>query len=130
MEVGRAIYYILSNTSGVTTITTNIAPIELVQESTLPAITYQVISAPAINTKSGLQGFQCRVQVNCYDDNYSDSQSLAVAVRNALADKAAGTYDTIKIQVIKLETVQDFSDSAGFDGVFHQAMDFTIHFNL
>lgn len=131
MEVGKAVYAILAGNGSLTAVVpaSRIFPIEMEQAESLPAVAYQVISDPAINTKSGMMGAQARVQVNAYSDSYQQCIVVALLVRAALADKAAGTYGGVKVQTIKYDSGQDFTDSAGFDGVYHRSLDFIIHYN-
>lgn len=69
-------------------------PMILPQGSVLPAVTYQVIDKPRIDTAS-LSGHnarvRARVQVDCWAGTYAQVKSLADATRNALLTASAFT---------------------------------------
>jgi predicted component of type VI protein secretion system len=130
MEAGKAIYNILSNASGVTSITTNIYGNEAKQTQDFPIIVYTVISDTAVGSKSNLKALQSRVQVSCFADSYDSVNALAIAVRNALSDKTQGSYGGVTVQTIKFDSSNDLTDNAGFDGVNHIALDFFIFYTL
>jgi hypothetical protein len=71
-----------------------------------------------------------RVQIDCFAAGYPEANALALLVRTSLADKAAGTYNTVKVQTIKFDSAQDLTDSAGDDGVNRISMDFIIYYTL
>jgi hypothetical protein len=129
MEAGKAIYSILSGDSNVTTITALIYGNEARQGITIPCIVYNTISDTPLNTKSGFNALVSRVQVSCFAETYEAVNALAIVVRNSLADKALGTYGGVVVQNIKFESSQDFTESAGNDGVFHVSLDFMVHYN-
>jgi len=53
---------------------------------TLPAITYQRVGTTPVNCSLGTVATEfCRVQVDCWDDDYGDVKTLAAAVRAALS---------------------------------------------
>jgi len=130
MEAGKAIYYILSNDASVTAVTSLIYGNEAKQGIDFPSIVYNTISDVGLNSKSGMAALTSRVQVDCFAVGYDAANALALLVRASLADKAAGTYNTVKVQNIKFDSAQDLTDSAGFDGINRISMDFIIHYNL
>jgi|JI9StandDraft_2_1071091.scaffolds.fasta_scaffold28820_2 hypothetical protein len=130
MEAGKVIYDILHNNAGVSALTTSIYGNEAKQGIDFPCIVYSVISVNPINSKSGFRALQSRVQCSCFAESYKDSIELSIAVRNALADKPAGTYGGIAVQNIKFESSQDFTDNAGNDGAFHNELDFMVFYTL
>lgn len=130
MEIGKAIYNILSNDSGVTAITTQIYGNEGKQGISFPAIVYTVVSIVPHNTKSGLGAMTSRVQISCFAETYEGANVLGLAVRAALADKANGSYGGVNVQNIKFDNSQDFTDNAGFDGVYHLALDFMAFYTI
>jgi hypothetical protein len=130
MEAGKAVYSILSNASGVTSITSRIYGNEARQGVIFPCVVYNVISDVGINSKSGIGAINSRVQVSCFSESYDACNTLAIAVRAALADKAKGTYGDVVVQTIKFDSSSDLTDSAGFDGVHHIALDFFIYHNI
>ena len=130
MEAGKAVYNILSNASGVTSITSRIYGNEARQGLAFPCVVYNVISDVGVNSKSGMAAINSRVQVSCFAETYDGCNALAIAVRAALADKAAGTYGGVVVQVIKFDSSTDLTDNAGFDGVHHIALDFFVYHNI
>jgi hypothetical protein len=130
MEAGKAIYNILSNAAGVTAITTSIYGNEAKQGIDFPCVVYNTISDVGVNSKSGMAAINSRVQVSCFAEKYEDANSLAIAVRATLADKAKGTYGGVNVQVIKFDSSNDLTDSAGFDGVHHISLDFFIYYTI
>ncbi len=130
MEVGKAIYNILSNDATVTAVTSRIHGNEARQGIDFPCIVYNVISDTAINSKSGMGAISSRVQVDCFSEDYAACNALAILVRNSLSDKPLGTYGGVVVQNIKFDTSRDMSDIAGFDGVHRISMDFIIYHNI
>lgn len=130
MEAGKAIYNILSNAAGVTALTTSIYGNEAKQGIDFPCIVYNTISDVGLNSKSGMAAITSRVQVSCFAEKYEDANALAIAVRSALADKAKGSYGGVSVQVIKFDSANDLTDTAGFDGVHHISLDFFIYYTI
>ena len=128
MEAGKAIYSILSGDSNVTAITPRIYGNEARQGIILPCVVYSIISDTPHNSKSGYRAVTSRVQCSCYAEKYEDAQALAIVVKNSLADKAMGTYGGVRVQNIKWDSSQDFTDDAGQDGIFHVAVDFMVYY--
>ena len=129
MESGKAVYAILNGDSNVTAITSRIYGNEAKQSISFPSIVYSVISDVPVNSKSGFASMVSRVQCSCYAELYEDVNTLAIVVRNSLADKALGTYGGVVVQNIKFENSQDFTENAGNDGIFHIALDFMVYYN-
>jgi hypothetical protein len=130
MEVGKVIYSILTGDSAVAAITPRIYGNEARQGIDLPCVVYYVISSNPQNSKSGFNAIEARVQCSCYADTYEQSIELSIAVRNALSDKPLGEYGGVTVQSIKFDGSQDFTDSAGIEGVYHNNLDFMIFYNI
>jgi hypothetical protein len=129
MESGKIVYSLLSADSNVTNITPRIYGNEARQGVDLPCVVYSIISNVPFNSKSGIRAYQSRVQCSCYSESYEGAQTLAIAVRNSLADKPMGTYGGIFCQGISFDGSQDFRDDAGQEGYYHVTCDFLIYFN-
>ena len=130
MEAGKAIYSILSGDSNITAITPRIYGNEGRQGVVFPCIVYSVISDVGLNSKSGMSALNSRVQISCFATEYADVNTLAIAVRTSLKDKAKGSYGGVNVQVIKFDSSNDLTDTAGFDGVHHIQMDFNIFYTI
>ena len=86
MAVEDGLYAELAGNAGVSAIVgTRIYPEQRPQNSAVPAITYQRVSVERLQTLTGPVALtNVRVQINCYDNNYSGVKTLSVAVRSAL----------------------------------------------
>ena len=109
MNIGKAIYSILSNDSSVSsTVGTRIFPSRYIDESgkyQLPFISYQVISVEPNNTKNGVSTYDyTTAQINIVGNSYNDVITLAQNVRTAL-DYTSGTYEGIVVDKIFLKIV-------------------------
>jgi len=137
-NVGKAIYYILSNNSDVTDIvgdadTYRITPLFEPQTLQVPAITYQDVSNDPANTKTGASITDTETyQVNSYCEGstaYEDAKDLAEKVRLAL-DFQAGTFNGVVIQRIFFQGQQIvWDDSSRNEGVCMVAQDYKIIVN-
>jgi hypothetical protein len=107
---------------------TRIYPGIMPQGVTYPAISYQRISTVRTNMLSGVDDFtQVRIQIDCWDDGYSDVKTLANAVVSAI--DGATALDTQAIQHCHLESMMDLPQVDG-DRVEHRvSMDFIIYLN-
>lgn len=107
---------------------TRIYPEIMPQDVTYPAISYQRISTVRLNMLSGVDDFtQVRIQIDCWDDNYSDVKTLALAVRDALDD--AKLLGSQVIQHCYMESMQDLSQVDGDRIDRRVSMDFMVFLN-
>jgi hypothetical protein len=106
MNVGKAIYYLLSNSTGVTDICgTRIFPEVAEQESATPLVVYEIINVDPDDTNDGPAKLdEVTVDVVCYADTYDVAADLASVCRVAL-DRVRGTYNGVNIQSIQFTTV-------------------------
>lgn len=106
MNVGKAIYNILSNDAPVAALLTEsgkvkVFPVLMPERYSYPVAVYSVVSNTPHGTKTGVSRFdQVRVQIDCYGRVYEDTGELAQAVRAALDRKAPGTYGGITVKGI------------------------------
>jgi hypothetical protein len=128
--VGKAIYNILTNDSGVSDlVSTRIYPQKIEYNATIPAVTYFITSTTPTNTKNGASTYDYTdVQITAFGSTYDEASSLARLIRTAL-DYVSGTYATIQIDKIFFEDATDiYDDSFGEKGIHYVAMDF--QFNI
>lgn len=111
--IGKAIYYILANTSGVTSITsTRIFPGNAPQQTANPCLIYNVRSTDPNDTQETVATLDTIIlQIDSYSDTAANATTgaltLAEAVRAALDRKTPGTYNGVIIRDII------FSDQTG-----------------
>jgi len=85
---------LINNAAVAAMVGTRVYPMHLPQGYTLPAISYQMISAPRAWSTTGPVGqVQARVQVDCWAETYDGAKSLSNGVRLAL-DNFRGTLGT------------------------------------
>ena len=106
MNIGKAVYGILSGTTAVTDIVgTKIFPEIAEQETAVPFVVYQVQSVQPEDTHDGPSKLdEVRVEVLCYDDAYNGAADLASAVRGAL-DRVRGTYNGVNVESVQFNDV-------------------------
>jgi hypothetical protein len=106
MNVGKAVYGILSANSGVTDIVgTNIFPEIAEQETAVPFIVYQLLSVDPEDTHDGPSKLdEVRFEFLCYADSYNEAADLGVAVRAAL-DRVSGTYNGVNVESVQFNDV-------------------------
>ena len=130
-DIGKAIYSILSNTSGVTDLVgTRIFPQKIPYAQNMPAITYFVIDSTPNDTKNGPSTYDyIRCQITAFGVNYSQAQDLASKIRGAL-DYNTGTEAGGVLSKCFFEDSNDiFDDSFGETGIHYVAMDFGFNIN-
>ena len=100
MRAEKVIYTLLSADAGVTAlVAARIYPSRLPQNTTMPAIAYEVISAmelTPIDAQAGYQIVRTRVQVTCMAKNYAEVKNTVEAVRIACLYKS-GTIGGVKV---------------------------------
>ena len=114
MEIGLAIYNILSNDANVAAVVgTRIYPNVAKQTSDFPFIVYQMTGVTPTDTKDGVSPLDTNTfNVLCFAETYSGAVSLAQRARNAL-DRKTGTYSTIKIQGLSYISSNEYFDIKG-----------------
>ena len=101
MTVGKAIYYLLTNSTDIAAIvSTRVFPEVAQQDAPLPYVVYNVTNNEPSDTKAEPSELDtANVEVNCFSTSYTESIDLAVAVRAAL-DRVTGTYNGVNVQSI------------------------------
>lgn len=92
-DLESVLYTYLTGYAGlVALVGTRVYPVQLPQEATLPALTYQRISGPRTHTQNGVSILaRPRIQVDCWASSYAGAKAVATQVRLALdGHKAAG----------------------------------------
>ena len=113
MNVGKAIYYLLSNAESVTNIaSTRIYPELAEQEAAAPYAVYQIVSVNPDDTNDGPAVIdEVVVDILCVAESYNEAADLASVVRSAL-DRARGTYNGVNVESIQYDnTDSDVQDS-------------------
>ena len=132
MSANKIVYNILSNNAALTAlISTRLNPIRIPQESSFPAVSYQLVSEIPNPTKSGHSRTEfARVQVNAYGITLASTESVASAIRTAFeAVTLPATFNTIKCQTIEFDgELQTADDTAAFAGLYQISQDYIINF--
>lgn len=99
MKVGLAIYYLLSNDIGVTSVVgTRIFPETAPQGQVTPYIVYSVISnTPSDVKESGETVDIAQVEIYSVETTYAKAVALGRNIRDAL-DRKIGTFNGVKLQ--------------------------------
>tara|TARA_R100000773_G_C4218366_1_gene116848 strand:- start:1053 stop:1472 length:420 start_codon:yes stop_codon:yes gene_type:complete len=137
MNVGKAIFDILTNISAVLSIVSDsgtdprIFPSRFDFPKTVktPYITYQVVSDEPNNTKNGASTYDyVTVQINLYSTSYSLLITLAEKIRGNI-DYVSGTFQGVEVDKIFFQNQNElFDDSAGQQGFYGIAQDY--RFNI
>ena len=129
MEIGKAIYNILSNDSDIQAfvddrVFPNVAP----QTTELPFIIYDVTGVQPNDTKDGASTLDTNdVMISCYSETYSQASDLAQKIRVAMDRINEGTYGGEQIQSSQFQSYNDiFDDTSGDAGIYRKALDFEI----
>ena len=128
MNVGRAIYKILSdNTAVAGLVGTRIAPSVMEQSSQFPFIIYDIANdSPDTQKSTTAQLNSYKILVSAYCQTYTEASFLGNYIRTAL-DRRSGNFNGVEIQSIDFEGVDDvFDDMSGKDGIFRKSLDFNV----
>jgi hypothetical protein len=132
MSANKIVYSILSNNAALTAlISTRLNPVRIPQESSFPAVSYQLVSEIPNPTKSGHSRTEfARVQVNAYGVTLASAESVASAIRTAFeVVTLPATFNTIKCQTIEFDgELQTADDTAAFAGLYQISQDYIINF--
>ena len=136
MNVGKAIFSILSNNTNVAAMVANdddtlrIHPLKGYLEEITPFITYQLITGTPQQNKTAADVDAQRVQINVVSDNYDNMKDLAYKVRQAL-EYQKGTFEGVKVQYISLQSEQDmYEDGAQLNGGSMVVQDYLFRIEL
>ena len=128
-KVGKAIYNILSNNSGVTSITNRISPLLIGQTLNLPAVVYSQIDTDPNDTKNGVSLLdEIQVEVDAIAENYAGAEDLAAAIRTAL-DRYTGTANGVKVQSVQFNNESDTLEKVQ-NGLYTITQDYTFRIEL
>ena len=132
MDIGKAIYKILSDNIAVSSLVTNykgirIAPNVMKQTSAFPFIVYDVNSDTPEGQKDSVALLdKASVMVSAYCKTYAEASTLANYIRTAL-DRVNGLYVGVNIQAINFQGYDDvFDDMSGSDGIYRKSLNFDI----
>lgn len=132
MSANKIVYSILNNNAALTAlISTRLNPVRIPQESSFPAVSYQLVSEVPNPTKSGHSRTEfARVQVNAYGLTLASADSVASAIRTAFeVVTLPATFNTIKCQTIEFDgELQTADDTAAFAGLYQISQDYIINF--
>ena len=132
MKAINAVYNILSNNAALTAVvSTRINPLRIPQESSFPAISYQLVSLVPHPSKSGpSESDFARIQINSFGTSYQSAVQVADLVRNAMELTLPATFNSVFVQTCEYEGEAHMSeDNAGFAGIYHIAQDYIINYN-
>ena len=115
----------LEAVTGVTDLVgTRIYPNLLPQSPTYPALTYQQVSGPRIESLQGHSGLaHPRFEFNAFAETYIEARDIIEQVRLAL-EGFSGTVDSVDIDGINLLDSRDFFEDSL--GVHRRDMDFEV----
>lgn len=116
MTAGKAIYYILSGDSGLSSLVGDrVFPEIAAQDAATPYVVYQLSSVEPQDTKGGPSTLdEVRFEVFCVSNEYTEAQDVTEAVRAAL-DRARGTFQGVPVQ-----SVQYLDEDAEFEATTHE----------
>lgn len=129
-ETEAAVYARLTGHAGVSALAaTRVYPKRLPQNPTLPALTYQKVSARHVSSMEGSSNLQgALVQVDAYGRTYAEAKALVRQVQLAL-EGFRGTAGGVNVQGVLFVTDQDMTDDqdANLVGEQHRvSMDFRV----
>ena len=128
MQIGKAIYNILSTTQALQVVGTRIFPNVAPQTTQLPFIIYDLTGVTPTPTKENASTLDINdFTVSVYAETYSQAELLAVEVRSALDYTGYETIDAVLIQSINFISYNDiFDDTSGNAGIYRKALDFEL----
>jgi len=128
-KVGKAIYNILSNNSGVTSITNRISPLLIGQTLNLPAVVYSQTDTDPNDTKNGVSLLdEVQVEVDAIAETYEGAEDLASAIRTAL-DRYTGVANGVKVQRVQFNNESDTLEKVQ-NGLYTITQDYTFRIEL
>ena len=128
MDIGRALYKILSdNTAVYNLVNDKISPNVMPQTTEFPFIVYDVTSVSPDSQKDSVATLDVvKVMVSGYADTYLQASKLGNYIKTAL-DRVSGNYNGVEIQSIDFDGYDDvFDDMSGGDGIYRKSLDFSI----
>ena len=128
MEIGKAIYAILSNEQALQVVGTRIFPNVAPQTTAFPFIIYDVTGVTPTDTKENASTLDINeFTISVYAETYSQAELLAYEVRASLDYRHNDVYEGVTIQSIKFVSYNDiFDDTSGNAGIYRKALDFEL----
>ncbi len=129
MNISKAIYYILSNHSGLNSLVSNrIYPVrapQAVLQSSDPYVVFDKISIIPTNTQDAVSKLDyTRVRVHVWSKDYTNCEAIATTVRSALDRLAEGVYNTVRIcNSLYMDQTETFDDE---DDYYSIVLDFNM----
>lgn len=113
---------LVGNKEGDNTDEYKVYPLVVSQNQQPPYIVVKTLSRPPLQCKGETSvTYTPVVQVACYNVNYDDSLSMRDAVKAALDNKAAGTYNSVILSYLKyLDCSEDYILTPDGVGLFVQ----------
>jgi hypothetical protein len=128
----KIVYSILSNATGVTSLVgSRLNPVRIPQESTFPAISYNLVSLVANPTNSGHSRTEfARVQVNIYATSFADAIELSGQVRAAFDDAVTpDLFNECYLQRVEFDGENHTADDvAAFAGLYQVSQDYLLNY--
>lgn len=128
----KIVYSILSDATSVTALVgSRLNPVRIPQESTFPAISYNLVSLIVNPTNSGHSRTEfARVQVNIYATSFADAVQLSGQVRNAFDNAITpGTFNECYLQRVEYDgEVHTADDVAAFAGLYQISQDYILNY--
>jgi hypothetical protein len=105
-----------------------IYPQELPQRPTLPAITYNQVSAVRVRDLSGpAHKSRTRVSFSCWANTFLQAHQIADALRQTLDDFYGTSWGDVEVGHISLDNEFDlFEEEAGTVGIYRVVQDYII----
>lgn len=131
MDVGKAIYQILQQSSVVGTYEASIHPLVAKETTRFPFVVYEVTQDDPTDTKDGVSGLDTyRLDIFVYSTEYSNTCLISNAVRGVL-DRAPTyphtIYNGVVLQSISFQNITDeFEPQSGGRGIFRQRLEFEV----
>ena len=117
LKIGKAVFYILSNNTAVTSVTgmsaAKIQPAPMKEQGNADVgVLYEFDAVNPVNRKRELRVFTAPLYIvdftcECIARDYGDSINLADAVGQALQEATSGTYNGIKVDGITLTSANE-----------------------
>jgi len=122
---GKVLYSLLANDGTIAGfVGTHIFPQRRLQETDLPAITYNCVSNNPTNTKDGVSLLDTeRWSVNVFSKSYQQAIDIAAAVRTEL-DRYSGTVEGVVVNSVSFAGRADLYED--WSEVHHLVLDFNV----
>jgi len=128
MEIGKAIYQMLTEEQSLIAVGTRVFPNVAPQTTVFPFIIYDVTGVTPTDTKENASTLDINdLTISVYAETYSQAELLAYEVRASLDYRKYEVYQGVTIQSIKFVSYNDiFDDTSGDAGIYRKALDFEL----